>query len=196
MPYKDDVVGIYKIVNTETQHCYVGQSQRAKKRLREHFRMLRLGNHTNRHLQHAYDRYGPQCFYGAIEIACDDVADLDFLEELFIQGGAYFDQPAVYNIADFAKAPMRGKTHSPEVRMKISVGRSASTFDYRSPEYRDTLSKAHMARFRADPKFVGKLKFILDNLGMPYAEMARRLGADTSNVRKLAIKYAHLKGVL
>jgi group I intron endonuclease len=196
MPYKVDVIGIYKIVNMDTQHCYVGQSQRAKKRLREHFRMLRAGTHTNRHLQHAYKKHGAHRFYGAIEIVCDDVADLDFLEEMFIRGDAHFDQPVVYNIADFAKAPMRGKTHSHEIRMKISAGRSAATFDYRSPEYRATLSRAQVARCHADPKFVGKLKFILENLGMPYAEMARRLGADTSNVRKLAIKYAHLKGVL
>jgi hypothetical protein len=116
------------------------------------------------------------------------------LEESFLQGSAWFEEPTVYNIADFAKAPMRGKTHSEEVRERIRLGRRAATFDYKSPEYRKTLSDAQMARFHTDPKFVAKLKFILDNPELSYAERARRLDADTSSVRRLAIKYAHLKG--
>lgn len=196
MPYKLDVCGIYKIVNTATNQCYVGQSQRCKKRLKEHFRLLRWGKHTNARLQNAYNKYGEHSFYGEIEVECEDPAELDMLEERFIQGEAWFDTPTVYNIADFAKAPMRGKSHSEEAKERIRLGRRASTFDYRSPEYRATLSQAQMARFHADPKFVAKLKFILDNPDMSYAERARRLGADTSPVRKLALKYQHLKGVL
>ncbi len=196
MPYKIDVCGVYKLVNTETGQCYVGQSQRCKKRIKEHFRLLRWNKHTNPHLQHAYNKYGAAAFYGEIEIECDDLEELDRLEEAFLQGTAWFDTPTVYNIADFAKAPMRGKTHSSEVREKIRLGRRASTFDFKSPEYRATLSKAQMARFLSDPKFVAKLKFILENAHMSYAERARQLNADISPVRKLALKYQHLKGVL
>ena len=196
MPYKIDIIGIYKIVNKATGYCYVGQSQRVKKRLKEHFRLLRLNKHPNSHLQNSYNKYGGDNFYGSIEIECDSTGDLDQLEEMFINGSAWFDQPTVYNIADFAKAPMRGKTHSAEVRIKISAGRSASTFDYQSQEYRDTLSKAQMARFHSDPKFMERLKFIVDNSDLSYAERARRLGSDTSSVRRLALKYQHLKGVL
>lgn len=196
MPYKIDVCGVYKLVNTVTGQCYVGQSQRCKKRIKEHFRLLRWNKHTNSHLQNAYNKYGAGAFYGAIEIECDDLEELDRLEESFLQGKAWFDTPTVYNIADFAKAPMRGKSHSEEVREKIRLGRRASTFNFKSPEYRATLSKAQMARFMSDPKFVAKLKFILENDHMSYAERARQLGADTSPVRKLALKYQHLKGVL
>lgn len=196
MPYKIDVCGVYKLVNTATGQCYVGQSQRCKKRIKEHFRLLRWGRHTNPHLQHAYNKHGEAAFYGSIEIECDDLEELDRLEETFLRGEAWFDTPTVYNIADFAKAPMRGKTHSEEAREKIRFGRRATTFDYKSPEYRATLSKAQMARFHSDPKFVAKLKFIVENAEMSYAERARQLGSDTSSVRRLALKYAHLKGVL
>lgn len=196
MPYKIDVCGIYKLVNTATGQCYVGQSQRVQKRIKEHFRLLRLNKHTNQHLQNAYNKYGPLAFYGAVEVECQDLNELDRLEEAFLSGHAWFAEPTVYNIADFAKAPMRGKQHSPEARERIRLGRRATTFNYQSPEYRATLSKAQMARFHADPKFVAKLKFILENDHLSYAERARRLGADTSPVRKLAIKYQHLKGVL
>jgi group I intron endonuclease len=194
MPYKIDICGIYKLVNTVTGQCYVGQSQRAQKRIKEHFRLLRHNKHSNRHLQNAYNKYGAANFYGAIEIECEDAQQLDALEEAFLKGEAWFEEPTVYNIADFAKAPMRGKAHSEEVREKIRLGRRAATFDYRSPEYRKTLSDAHMARFQADPKFIAKLKFILDNPHKSYAERARQLNSDTSSVRRLALRYAHMKG--
>jgi group I intron endonuclease len=194
MPYKIDICGIYKIVNKATGQCYVGQSQRVKKRLKEHFRLLRGNKHPNQHLQNSYNKYGANQFYGDVEVVCNDLAELDMLEESFLQGGAWFEEPTVYNIADFAKAPMRGKTHSEEVRERIRLGRRGATFDYKSPEYRKTLSDAQMARFHTDPKFVAKLKFILDNPELSYAERARRLESDTSSVRRLAIKYAHLKG--
>ena len=102
----------------------------------------------------------------------------------------------MYNIADFAKAPMRGKRHTDEARERIKLGRRAATFDYRSAAYRATLSKAQMARFHSDPKFIAKLRFILENSELSYAERARLLSADTSAVRRLALKYHHLKGAL
>ena len=196
VPYKTDTSGIYKIVNRVTGKCYVGQSVTIKKRIREHFRLLRQGKHSNPHLQRAFDKYGPDAFYGEMEVECSDPAEMDRLEEAFLRGDAWFAEPTVYNIADFAKAPMRGKTHSEEVRQRIRIGRNASTFDYRSAKYRRTLSDAQMARFHADPKFIAKLRFIVNNPSMSYAERARRLGSDTSSVRRLALKYQHLQGVL
>jgi group I intron endonuclease len=174
----------------------VGQSQRIQKRIKEHFRLLRHKKHPNSHLQRAYNKYGPECFKGEIEVECRDLEELDRLEELFLQGGAWFDEAAVYNIADFAKAPMREKQHSEEVRERIRLGRRAATFDFQSPEYRAILSRAQMARYQADPKFVAKLKFVLDNEHLSYAERARRVKADTSSVRRLALRYQHFKGVI
>jgi group I intron endonuclease len=196
MPYKIDVCGLYKIVNRATGQCYVGQSQRVRKRLSEHFRLLRLNKHTNPHLQNAWNKYGEDAFTGEIEVEVSDLSELDRLEDAFLRGDAWFEEPAVYNIADFAKAPMRGKSHSEEVRQRIRLGRRSATFDYKSPEYRKTLSKAQLARYRADPKFVAKVRFILENSDLTYAERSRRLKADTSSVRRLALKYAHLKGEL
>ena len=81
MPYKIDVIGIYKIVNKATGHCYVGQSQYVKKRLKEHFRLLRLDKHPNGHLQNSYNKYGFDNFYGSIEVECENTDELDRLEE-------------------------------------------------------------------------------------------------------------------
>jgi group I intron endonuclease len=196
MPYKNAICGLYKLVNQVTGQCYVGQSQNINKRIREHFRLLKLNKHTNPHLQNSYNKYGPEAFRGFVEVECSDLSELDKLENAFLCGEAWFEEPTVYNIAGFAKAPMRGKTHSPEVRERIRLGRRASTFDYRSEEYRKTLSDAQVARYRQDPKFVAKIKFILDNPEMSYADRARHVSADTSSVRRLALRYAHLKGTL
>ena len=196
MPYSQDHAGVYKIVNTATGACYVGQSQRLKKRIKEHFRLLRRNRHPNSLLQNSFNKHGSDQFKAYIEAYCDDTDDMDIIENAFLNGDAWFDEPVVYNIADFAKAPMRNRTHSEEVRQRIREGRRATTFDYRSPEYRKTLSEAQRSRFFANPTFVAKVKFLVDNDHMSYAERGRRVGMETSSVRKLALKYKHLKGRL
>lgn len=196
MPYKMDICGIYRIVNKNTGQCYVGQSRRVQKRIKEHFRLLRWGKHPNQRLQESFDQYGEESFYGAIEVQCETADELDSLEEAFLSGKAWFDEPTVLNISDAAKAPMRGRNHSEVVKERIRLGRRSTTFDYQSAEYRAVLSKAQLARHHADPKFLAKLKFILDNSDWSYAARARHLRADTSSVRRLALKYSHLKGAL
>jgi group I intron endonuclease len=196
MPYKIEIQGIYKIINKKTNQCYVGQSSNIKKRLSEHFRLLRLKKHPNKHLQNAYNKYGSENFVGEVEIECESFEDMDMLENLFISGEACFEEAVVYNIADFAKAPMRGKKHTEEVRERIRLGRRATTFDYNDPDYLKRLSEAQLARYRRDPKFLARLKFIVENDHMTYAERGKLTGISTSSARKLFLKYAHLKGVL
>ena len=196
MPYAHDHIGIYKIVNITTGNCYVGQSQRVKKRVKEHFRLLEKGCHPNQHLQYSYSKYGKASFTWALEAECEDVNDLDKIEEAFLTGEACFDEPVTYNIADFAKAPMRGKTHTPEARAKISAALAANPRDFQDPEWRAKLRKSQKDRYFSDPEWVAKLKFILDNPDMSYAERARRVGKDTSSTRRMFLKYQHLQGVL
>jgi group I intron endonuclease len=196
MPYAEDFAGIYKIVNKANGTCYVGQSQRVKKRIKEHFRLLKLNKHQNPRLQNAFNKHGQDSFSWVIEAVCEDVNDLDIIENAFLSGEAWFEEPVFYNIAAFAKAPMRNKQHSEEVRQRIRLGRRATKFDYRSPQYRESLRKAHQDRFFSNTQFVAMVKFIVDNPDMSYAERGRVLGKDTSSVRRLALKYAHLKGVL
>lgn len=196
MPYKYEHPGIYKIVNSVTGECYVGQSVRVLKRISDHKCNLRKGTHSNPRLQNAWNKYGASAFNFEIVAECENYDDLDTLENAFISGDAYFDEPVVYNIADFAKTPMRGRKHSPESIEKIRLGRNATSFDYTSPEYRETLKRAQMARFFSDPNFVDRVRFIVDNDHMSYADRARALGRDISSTRRLAIKYGHLKGKL
>jgi group I intron endonuclease len=188
VPYANEFAGIYKIVNKANGTCYVGQSQRVNKRIREHFRLLRLNKHPNQRLQNAFNKHGRESFSWEIEAACENPEDLDIIENAFLSGDAWFEEPVFYNIAAFAKAPMRNKRHSEEVRKRIQVGRRACGFDYQSEEYRAALVKAQHERLFSNPQFVAKVKFIVDNPDMSYAERARALGNDISAVRKLALK--------
>jgi group I intron endonuclease len=199
MPYAQDYIGIYKLVNKVTNECYVGQSQRVKKRINEHFRLLNAGKHTNSHLQNAFRKYGPDAFVGVIEIICEDLLDIDAIEEMFISGEASFPEPCVYNIADFAKAPMRGKKHTEATKAKIreALAKNTAHRAMRSdPEHRKKLVAGHLRNKMQDPKWLADTKFILDNDHMSYAERGRQVGKDTSTTRKLYLKYKHLKGAL
>lgn len=196
MPYAEKICGIYKIVNTTKNECYVGQSQNVKKRISEHFRLLRSGKHPNPRLQNSFNKYGENSFDWALEAVCEDVSDLDTIEEAFISKNASFAEDVVFNIADFAKAPMRGKVHSEEARAKISAGRRASSFNWKSDSYRKKMASLTKERLFSDPKFVAKVKYIVENDGMSYAARGRAIGLDTSSVRKLYLNYRHLKGEL
>lgn len=196
MPYAIDHIGIYKIYNVATNRCYVGQSRRVKKRIADHFALLRKGVHPNHVFQKEFDQYGRASFDWSLEVECESVEELDMIEEAFLSGDAYFAERHLYNISNYAKTPMKGKKHSAATKELISRTRKESSFDFRSEAYRKSLKEAQERRFFDQPEFVAKLKFILDNPTMSYAERGRVLGADTSNVRKLALKYAHLKGTL
>lgn len=176
-----------------TNECYVGQSQRVKKRLREHFRLLKAQKHQNPRLQNSYNKYGADAFYGEMEVVVDDLQELDKLEEGFINGDARFDSPVVFNVANFAKAPMRGRFHSEETRCKIRKAKAKSKFDYKSPEWRASLRAGQQRRFLEDPAFKKKVCFILNNDHLTYAERARQTGSDTGSVRKLYLKYKDKK---
>jgi len=196
MPYANHIIGIYKITNTVTGHCYVGQSQRVVKRIREHFRLLRNGCHINPKLQRAFNKHGESAFQWSLEAVCQDVRDLDTIEEAFLSGKAWFSGPSCYNIAAFSKAPMRGKQHSMESKQKMASARTRNKAMYETAGYRSRLSAAQSARYLGDVAYRQKLKFIVDHPEMSYAARARAVGGDTSSVRRLAVKHAHLKGVL
>lgn len=196
MPYAQDVCGVYKIVNEQTGFCYVGQSQGVKKRIHEHFRLLRMNKHQNQKLQNAFNKYGEENFKWHLEVVCEELDDMDVIENALISGDAVFVEPTFYNIASFAKAPMRGKNHTEEVRKRIRKGRRSTKFNYQSDEYRQKLKSITLERVFSNPAYVEKVKFILENPEMSYAARARAVGSDTSTVRKIAIKHAHMKGAL
>jgi group I intron endonuclease len=62
--------GIYQIKNNFNQKIYLGSSKNLSRRELEHFGSLRRGNHFNKHLQRAYNKYGKDVFEFRILARC------------------------------------------------------------------------------------------------------------------------------
>ena len=61
--YDDVMKGyIYKIINVENGHFYVGSTIEIEKRKKRHFKDLKDGRHHSMYLQRAYDKYGENSF--------------------------------------------------------------------------------------------------------------------------------------
>jgi group I intron endonuclease len=56
------ISGIYQILNTATDDCYVGSSVNITNRRIRHVSELRRGKHINQRLQRAWDKYGETAF--------------------------------------------------------------------------------------------------------------------------------------
>jgi group I intron endonuclease len=121
--------GIYKIINVVNNKFYVGSAVKFGKRKAEHKRRLRLGTHSNKHLQNAWNKYGETAFVFALVQAVADTDDLLAAENVWLSehvGAEY-----CYNIAESATAfglgksgeknPMWGRTfvHTDEAKAKI-----------------------------------------------------------------------------
>ncbi len=193
MPYSQDYIGIYKITNKVNGKHYIGQSVNVRKRIQEHFRLLDLGKHTNEILQRAYNKHGRGNFEWSLEVDCVDASDLDDLENEFLQGRASFSEAELYNIADTAKVPMRGKHHTDATRKKMSEKRQAANHIFTSQEYKARCSESQRRRALGNPEYLAIVTFIVNNPHMSYGARGRAVGKTLSAARKIALKYSYIK---
>jgi len=126
--------GIYQITNRETGKRYIGSAVSFKKRWWAHLGALRRGQHRNRHLQRAYDKYGEEAFGFTIFERIEDSSRLIPREQHYLD-----TLNPEYNIAPMASSPMLGRHHTEETRAKIS---EAEEGKHVSVETRAKLSKA------------------------------------------------------
>lgn len=144
---------IYKIRNVTNGNFYVGSTVDSRVRFQTHRRQLRKGTHHCAHLQHAWNKYGEDCFkFEVIEkIASRDelfAAENKWLEE-------HYGKPHCYNATRCAEAPMRGLKFSDEHRAKISaanMGKQNALGHTRPPEE----CAAIRARKMGNKNFLGK----------------------------------------
>ena len=64
--------GIYCIFNKSNGKIYVGQSVQLKTRISQHKSELNFNNHSNKHLQSAWNKYGEDAFDFIIVEICDE----------------------------------------------------------------------------------------------------------------------------
>jgi group I intron endonuclease len=101
------VSGIYRIRNKITGKCYVGSSVDVHHRWKHHINFLNKNKHDNKHLQHAWNKYGESCF------------EFEISEQVSIDELIYSEQRILdvckscpdyyYNLSYDSFAPMRGK---------------------------------------------------------------------------------------
>jgi len=95
--------GVYQIRCIPTGKIYVGSAVNLFKRWYDHRRTLRKGEHGNRYLQHAWDKYGEKQFaFEILELV--DVSYLLEVEQEWIDSTACVDKSIGFNIRDTAES--------------------------------------------------------------------------------------------
>jgi group I intron endonuclease len=129
--------GIYAIIHTASQRLYIGSATHYRKRWHHHQRHLRIGDHTNSFLQHAWNKYGEQAFEFRLIEPIDDVARLIEREQYWMDYYKSYERDKGFNICKQAGSQLgrkaseatknlwrkqrKGKRHSKETRERMSA---------------------------------------------------------------------------
>lgn len=133
--------GIYIIICTADNSFYIGRSVNYEKRMKDHFRDLRRGNHKNPRMQHTFDKYGEKFFkHELMMILPPDEKIQSYFEKKLID--MYIKKENCLNVNELSCGgcivPM-----TEERKMKISIshtGEKAYFFGKKRPEHGRKLS--------------------------------------------------------
>lgn len=103
--------GIYRITHIASGKYYLGSSLNTEKRLGEHLRLLRNSEHSNHHLQHAFDKYGAEAFCFEVIAECSGEERIA-LEQAYLSEA--WGSSLLYNVNPVASLP----PSTPETRAK------------------------------------------------------------------------------
>lgn len=121
---------IYKIINVRNGKFYVGSAVNFAKRKAKHKWRLKRGDHSNKHLQAAWNKHGEKAFVFAIVQEVPEGEDLLEMENRWLH--EHVGREYCYNIAADATSPGTGKSgplnpmygkrfnHTKETKEKIS----------------------------------------------------------------------------
>lgn len=136
--------GIYCIQNKIDGKCYIGKSVNIPKRWKEHRALLRKGQHHNKHLQMAWNRYGEESFrFEVLEYA--NFEELGDLEIAYISKYKAFEEG--YNFTMGGEGGLLGMPKTEETRRKIS---EANKGRKHTPEEKARVSKTLKGRMFTD----------------------------------------------
>lgn len=118
-------MGVYKITNTVNGKIYVGSAASKfgfKSRWDSHMITLKNGNHKNKYLQSAWDKYGKESFtFNILEL----VSDSDLIlsrEQYYLDSLMSYDREIGYNICKIAGNTF-GTKRSDDTKQKMSLSR-------------------------------------------------------------------------
>ena len=160
--------GVYEIKNLINGKRYVGSSVNLLSRKFEHFKSLKNNSHHSDHLQKAYNRYGQNNFLFVVIEYINDVNVLRIREQYWIDKLNVCNSKFGYNIALKATAPMFGRKHSEETKLRLSKIRKGRKF---TEEHKQKISNKLKGRKR--PKEVCQ-KLSLIRKSKPLSILQRR----------------------
>ena len=115
--------GIYRISNIVSKKYYIGSSTNLSKRWWEHRKFLRLGIHSNSHLQSSWKKYGEDAFiFEVVEILGQTKTDQEILEVEQKYLDQYYGKPECYNQNKFASKPDSNKNKKPILQVSVETG--------------------------------------------------------------------------
>jgi len=164
---KDYTTGIYKITNLVNGKIYIGSAIRIDRRFYAHINQLNKNCHINRHLQNAWNQYGPESFlFERIENVKDKNKLIEreqyyldtmlYAQECIKENDSRFSELG-YNLNPTAGSNL-GVRYSEESKKKMSEWE-------RTPEMRERMSnarkgiviteehKANIGKFRLGKKY-------------------------------------------
>jgi len=143
--------GIYKILNLINGKMYVGSAMDLHHRKLTHFCNLNKNEHINKHLQHAWNKYGEESFEFSVLEYIFDISTILQREQYWIDFYKCYDHKVGYNICCTAGSRL-GILHTEESKLKISIShkalnlcgeKSATYGTIPSNETRDKIGKAN-----------------------------------------------------
>ncbi len=137
---------IYAISNWVDGKVYIGGTTQYKIRMRNHWIRLRVGDHENRNLQSAYDRYGEESFTVSILETCTKVKLKE--REQFWMDVAHNKYNIVHN-AKGGRVPGVPLTEEWKRNIgKSALGNKGNVDAPRTEEWRRRLSESSKERWR------------------------------------------------
>jgi len=115
----EKISGVYKIVNTINRKMYIGSSIHINDRWKEHKRYLKNNKHHSNHLQKSWNKYGKDNFKFEIIERCEENETL-IKEQYYLDLYKTYNRNKGYNISTNSSAPMMGRKHSEETKIKLS----------------------------------------------------------------------------
>lgn len=167
-----NVSGIYVIKNTKNGKVYIGQAQDFRKRWDHHKYRLNGGYHSNRHLQHAWNKYGEKAFkFQKLEYCA--IEQLDNREQHYLD--IYMPKGLCYNLARDVRAPGRGRIITEETRRKLSEANKSRNRSPFSEETRRKMSEAAKNKLPPSAETRRKLSEATKNRRSPSEETRRKI---------------------
>ena len=153
------ISGIYKIINNVNGKIYIGSSEDIERIWYHHKNCLNKGTHINKHLQAAWNKYGENSFSFEVVEKCNPEDNLE-IEQKYVD--MYWDEKSLYNIARYAEAPMKGRTHTEATKALLSQIRTGKNVGEENPMYGSHLSTEQKKTCPTD--FLGLIILCMGNI--------------------------------